>query len=409
MRNIFDQYRHPENRLTHALVCVLNEDRQLLAKFLQDLLDINTSAKLIIEEQKLPDRDEMDTSAASLPDAILYDEEGSFAIMFENKISAPLKQDQLDRHIRNLKGKYAKLYPVVISLTVNKYIAKTWRQLTWERIYQWLSRQSSKSHWANTLLEFFEIVEQRLMSNEYLDGSLTTFSGIPFGEEHPHSYLEAKQVLRQLRDKLLKNKRLLQWLDVSVLPLGKQKSNASWDIISFKKPKELPFNRAPHLNFSISDWSAGALLILPNQIEAQYRARIRNMQFLDFKEAVSHFFTNFSSTFKSDDGIKPVILILQRHYKSIGSQPLTDGDMKFELRTAFPTSAKGGIKSCSEWLHAAHKLLQEQVKSGSANFSFEIGSVFLYDECKKLRSERADDLFVSAWKALDPFIKAIGL
>ena len=33
MRNIFDQYSHPENRLTHALASCLAEDRKLLRRF----------------------------------------------------------------------------------------------------------------------------------------------------------------------------------------------------------------------------------------------------------------------------------------------------------------------------------------------------------------------------------------
>jgi hypothetical protein len=33
MRNLFDQYTHPENRLTHALVSGIDHDRYLLREF----------------------------------------------------------------------------------------------------------------------------------------------------------------------------------------------------------------------------------------------------------------------------------------------------------------------------------------------------------------------------------------
>lgn len=37
MRNIFDQYEQPENRLTHALVSTLSNDRRLIRPFLKRL------------------------------------------------------------------------------------------------------------------------------------------------------------------------------------------------------------------------------------------------------------------------------------------------------------------------------------------------------------------------------------
>ena len=37
MRNVFDQYSQPENRLTHALMTALHEDRGLLALFLREI------------------------------------------------------------------------------------------------------------------------------------------------------------------------------------------------------------------------------------------------------------------------------------------------------------------------------------------------------------------------------------
>ncbi len=37
MRNIFDQYSQPENRITHALTTALNEDRRFLDAFLADI------------------------------------------------------------------------------------------------------------------------------------------------------------------------------------------------------------------------------------------------------------------------------------------------------------------------------------------------------------------------------------
>ena len=56
MRNLFDQYNQPENRLSHALAVCLNEDRALLRKFLtwNCVKAPVPVTRLVIDEQSLP-------------------------------------------------------------------------------------------------------------------------------------------------------------------------------------------------------------------------------------------------------------------------------------------------------------------------------------------------------------------
>ena len=56
MRNLFDQYNQPENKLTHSLVSCLYEDNQLLNSFLKSFCSnfFNQSSKLSIEQQTVP-------------------------------------------------------------------------------------------------------------------------------------------------------------------------------------------------------------------------------------------------------------------------------------------------------------------------------------------------------------------
>ena len=57
MRNIFDQYSQPENRVTHALVSALNEDRYLLGSFLRKIANEvppKSPRYLTVDEQKIP-------------------------------------------------------------------------------------------------------------------------------------------------------------------------------------------------------------------------------------------------------------------------------------------------------------------------------------------------------------------
>lgn len=85
MRTLFDQYTQPENRLTHALACVLNEDRTLLAAFLKwlDVPPPPAKRRLRIVEQEMPGalvsgEDEQDRT---LPDLCVFDEESGWAVV----------------------------------------------------------------------------------------------------------------------------------------------------------------------------------------------------------------------------------------------------------------------------------------------------------------------------------------
>src|SRR5262245_37753385 len=106
MRNLFDQYSQPENRLTHALAVCLHEDRKLLRAFLQWIAvraPVGAHA-LEIGEQTLPgDLPESDEVAErkGLPDIVIHDGT-SWCLLVESKVQAPLTDDQLRRHRRTL-------------------------------------------------------------------------------------------------------------------------------------------------------------------------------------------------------------------------------------------------------------------------------------------------------------------
>jgi hypothetical protein len=81
MRNLFDQYTQPENRLTHALVSSLAQDDDLLREFIRWIMGraLPKKEKLTVIEQSLPSQPEESEDEASekgLPDACVYDENG---------------------------------------------------------------------------------------------------------------------------------------------------------------------------------------------------------------------------------------------------------------------------------------------------------------------------------------------
>jgi hypothetical protein len=102
LRNIFDQYTQPENRLTHALVSALGEDARLLRKFVKWITEATPPKRLKIVEQQLPgeyELTEVDYERTGLPDAWIHDDE-EWSLLIENKVAATLNIDQLKRHYR---------------------------------------------------------------------------------------------------------------------------------------------------------------------------------------------------------------------------------------------------------------------------------------------------------------------
>lgn len=231
MRNVFDQYRHHENRLTHALVSSLAADPALLAAFLTWVLGEPTTraraARLTVLEQRLPGQPEVpedEAIAHGLPDAWLYDED-RWSLVIESKISSAARIDQLVRHI-NVAKQRGFPQPKLLLLTTSKgslQLPRNSIHRTWPEVYQWAFGHRDMSQWARILVDYMEIAEGRMAADEYLtDGTLTMFSGIDFSDKNPYTYLEAKRVLKLLMEELRKNKPWpAPWVQISTQQDGR--------------------------------------------------------------------------------------------------------------------------------------------------------------------------------------------
>lgn len=106
MRNIFDQYDQPENRLTHALVCTLANERRLLRSFVQWMGagKVPPVSRLHIVEQQVPGEvvSGEESESRGLPDACIYDDEG-WVCLIEAKVQAGISVAQLRRHVATAK------------------------------------------------------------------------------------------------------------------------------------------------------------------------------------------------------------------------------------------------------------------------------------------------------------------
>lgn len=173
VRNIFDQYEQPENRLTHALATVLDQDRDLLHPFLRWLGvdDIPKPRLLKLTQQQVPGaaQDDADTmEQRGLPDASVFDNDG-WAVLFECKVQAKTTSGQLQRH-RATAQRNGFESPWIIALAVDdfprklpdKTICRTWRE-----VYSWFNSRSSISYWAGQLADYMRTFERKMLARDY--------------------------------------------------------------------------------------------------------------------------------------------------------------------------------------------------------------------------------------------------
>jgi hypothetical protein len=207
VRNIFDQYSQPENRVTHALMTAINEDRNLLHPFLRDLVKAKASTdphKLLVLEQQYPGEEEPsedDLERRGIPDGWIFDEEG-WCVFIETKVIAKLGADQITRHRRTAERRgFQSITAVAIAPILPASLPASTVMIAWRTVYTWLRRHSADSAWAIRAPDYVEIAEANLIdTQQFVEGTLTMFSGFSFGRDHPFTYLEGKRVLRLLRN-----------------------------------------------------------------------------------------------------------------------------------------------------------------------------------------------------------------
>lgn len=169
MRNVFDQYGQPENRLSHALATCLHEDRAFLKEFLAWAGAPPRTGKSAIRviEQRMPFAlvDAAD-ERRGLPDLWLYDEDG-WCLIVEAKIAASLTLDQLRRHQRTAERAGFE-YPAGLTLTLDEptlSVPASWSRRRWRDLYALVQRRARGS-WPTRLSEYMEICESRLPEDE---------------------------------------------------------------------------------------------------------------------------------------------------------------------------------------------------------------------------------------------------
>jgi len=291
MRSVFDQYKKPENQLTHALVCALGEDADLLKRFIKEIAGAESPSikQLQIIEQQLPGEElicsEEEAERRGLPDACIHDGK-SWALLIECKVMASLKKDQLRRHSSTAARRgFTDIHILVIGIKQPKFSLPNTKFHEWTEVYKWLRKQTS-SEWARRIAEYMEIWEGKMTDTMYLtDGNITEFNGIPFGDKEPYNYIYAKRILKLAMDKLRKRKDLERNLAMDPSSAGRGKITGTsgtsvWDYLPIKVlGTGKAFTRAPHLTLSIKDDCVEALVTVPSAIRPVFRKNIVELEY----------------------------------------------------------------------------------------------------------------------------------
>jgi len=411
MRNIFDQYSQPENRLTHSLVSALAEDKKLLRQFVRWITGSAPPKSLLIDEQSLPGDPEIsenESESRGLPDAWIHDNE-SWSLLIESKVSSPLKNDQLIRHLRTAERRgYENIQLLAIDVwepkrkLPNRVLFKKWSD-----IYTWLIKHSKQSEWARRASRYLEIVETKLPEEGYLkEGTLTMFSGIHFDTDKPFNYLEGKRILKLAMGELRKRKDLVK--QISMNPQGEgrgaitgKESDGVWDVLRFKGSKiSGPFNEFPHMTLGINRERLIAIIPIPHGVKPAFRRNIVNLEYDGFVDEMRQVNNNLSKALRKAKGAVPWVDVVQRRYPSQRSTAIIDARLEYDLRTAFQNRTKQPIKIQTEWLAATYDALAKK----RSNLQIAIGAIFPYKTCQATKSPEILNYIAATWIACKPLL-----
>lgn len=412
MRNIFDQYSQPENRVTHALMTALQEDRKLLGLFLKQIVKAKPPChpnKLAVLEQQYPGEEapsEDEAERRGVPDGWIFDDEG-WCVFIESKVITRLGGEQISRHRRTAERRgFRQITAVAIAPRLPSAIPDGAVLLEWRNIYAWLRQHAPTSHWAARAAEYLEVAEAKLIqSGQFVEGTLTKFSGFPFGRAHPFSYLEGKRVLTMAMENLRLRRDLRDELGMNPKAPGRSAitgrlGDAVWDFLSLAPGREIEnFTNHPHLTLGVVAQDVEAMVTIPNAINGTMRSNLIDLGEDGFQSLTAAVVKNLKPLLRKSPGATPWGRGVQRRYPSQRAAPFIDARIDFDLRTAVARS--GSPKAQPRWLSAAYNSF---VHKAGSNYQMQMGVLFRYDRCPELQKANALDLVAEAWIACKPLV-----
>ncbi len=289
MRNVFDQYSQPEDRLSHALACTLEADHSLLRPFIRwcGIRNVPPASQLRVTEQSVPGEETSgdESEGRGLPDVCIFDQD-SWVLMIESKVQSGVSVNQIRRHLATA-GRHAFDRRQMLLLCVDDPPANLPPGTTvraWRDLYAWFRRRTAKSRWARGLTDYMETFESRLIAENYsIRGTITMFDGLRFGNDNPYTYREAKRMIRLLGDELQQRRDLHR---LGVDPRGKRRTAITgrrsnrgvWDFLPLKASRgSSNFTGHPHLTLVIRDMGPRAAVTVPHGVRGGFRTRLKGV------------------------------------------------------------------------------------------------------------------------------------
>jgi hypothetical protein len=251
-------------------------------------------------------------------------------------------------------------------------------RLEWREVYAWLRRHSaSATEWAKHAADYFEIAEAKLIEDEKLkEGTLTKFSGFPFGIDRPYTYLEGKRVLALARAELSKRRDLVKEVGMNPAVPGRpaitgRQSQGVWDFLSLAPSGDrAAFTSHPHLTLRIQSRAVEAMVTVPHRVNTLMRRNLVSLKEAGFQTLIEDIVARTKALLKRQNDATPWFLGLQRRYPSQRAAPFMEARIEFDLRIAIG----GGLpKTQPKWLSAAYGAFVD--KEGS-NYQIQVGVAF---------------------------------
>lgn len=408
MRNIFDQYGQAENRLTHALISTLCEDRGLVRGFLVWLGvgDVPALKDIRIGQQQGPggEAEYKKDGKEGLPDGVFYDDEG-WAVLVEAKVQAGISIGQLRRHSKTAE-RYGYEGAKVVLIAVDKpkgTLPDGMYAVEWKDVYQWFCRRVGKSSWARRFVDYMQVFEAKMIGQDYnIKGTLTMFSGFNFTDDNPYTYQQGKRIIRLIGDEFRKDRQLIRKIGIDPNGKGRPKitkdANGSvWDFIPLKNNGDGAFTAFPHLTIVVRPDEVVVAVIVPNGIKGGFKSRLKQLGIEKFGRILANIEKNYRQILGDVPNARPSVSMWQRHYKG-HSVCIEDGVMEIDFRTLIDDEGTG-MKHQPMWLEAFYNILTNK----RTNIQFATSIRFSYVDLQ-MQSDDAIEVMVRGWLAMKPML-----
>jgi len=396
----------------HALVTTLLQEPKLIRPFLRwaGVRKPPLLKQIHLVEQQVPGiavSGEVSDEKKGLPDACFYTNDG-WSLLIEAKVQARASKDQLVRHRRTAKRQgFEDTQVVLLGVTEPQWSLPTWAGVRkWQGLYLWLSKPKHHSMpWVRTLIEYFEIFESKMSAKGYnIEGAVTVFSGIPFDNDQPYTYHQAKRLIRMLGNELRKTKRLHK---IGLDPHGQGRKaitgkdrDGVWDLIPLKSARDhKSHTSSPHFTMNLTENHVGAATTIPNSVKGGFRTRLKEIGCEGFCDYIFKIERRLRPLMAQVEGASTKIYLIQRHYKSQRSVASIDGKMEADLRTLVKGAA-GGVKFQPQWIEAIYELAINK----RSNMQLGIAS-HLPTGTKLVQSKEIVNLIADIWIAQSPILE----